>query len=315
MNRTAKHTKKMGKHSSKITPKCQHQGRVITRYGAELIIQNAKDAEYIRCTARRKFENLACGDYICWQSSEQGNAIVTDLLPRKNALMRPDRRHQPKAIAANIEQIIIICSWRPKPAWMLVDQYLIAAQQIGAEAIIVINKADLATANSQQKDWQALEDYAAIGYTVIHSQATTGEGIEAIQQHLANKTSIFVGQSGVGKSSIIQQVLPEIAIKVGDISQSGEGKHTTTTADLYTVANNAYVIDSPGVRDFMLSEINAEIIREGYREFAPYALNCRFNNCTHTHEPHCSVKAAAEKQLISTGRYRRYLAKLSLLES
>lgn len=315
MNRTAKHTKKMGQHTSSITPKCQHQGRVITRYGAEFIIQTTADANYIRCTARRKFDNLACGDYVCWQSSEQGNAIITALLPRKNALMRPDRRHKAKAIAANIEQIIIICSWRPKPVWMLVDQYLIAAQQIGAEAIIVVNKADLATPYSQQKDWQILEDYMAIGYTVIHAQATTGEGIATIQQHLADKTSIFVGQSGVGKSSIIQYVLPDRAIKVGDISQSGEGKHTTTTADLYTVNDNAYVIDSPGVRDFMLSEINADIIRAGYKEFTPYALNCRFNNCTHTHEPHCAVKRAVEQQLISSLRYRRYLAKLSLLES
>jgi ribosome biogenesis GTPase len=304
----------MGKHSPKIPQKCQHQGRVVTRYGAELIIQNSADAAHIRCTARRKFDNLACGDYVCWQSSKQGNAIVTALLPRKNALMRPDHRHKPKAIAANIEQIIIICSWLPKPSWMLVDQYLIAAQQMGAEAIIVVNKADLATPHSQQKDWQALEDYAAIGYSVIHSQATTGEGIEAIQSHLADKTSIFVGQSGVGKSSIIQYVLPNTVIKVGDISHSGEGKHTTTTADLYKASDNAYVIDSPGVRDFMLSEINAEIIRSGYQEFAEHALHCRFNNCSHTHEPHCYVKQAAEKNIISTGRYRRYLAKLSLLD-
>ena len=111
MNRTAKYTHKTGKQTPKKPQKCQHQGRVITRYGAELIIQNTLDAEYIRCTTRRKFDNLACGDYVCWQSSEQGNAIVTALLPRKNALMRPDRRHQPKAIAANIEQIIIICAW------------------------------------------------------------------------------------------------------------------------------------------------------------------------------------------------------------
>ena len=305
----------MGKSTPKIPKKCQHQGRVITRYGAELIIQNKADSKQIRCTARRKFDNLACGDYVCWQSSEQGNAIVTALLTRKNALTRPDHRHKPKAIAANIEQIIIICSWRPKPSWMLVDQYLIAAQQMGAEAIIVVNKADLATPYSQQKDWQALEDYIAIGYPVIHTQALTGEGIDTIQQHLAHKTSIFVGQSGVGKSSIIQQVLPDVAIKVGDISQSGEGKHTTTTADLYRVSDNAYVIDSPGVRDFMLSEINAEIIRDGYQEFAEHAPYCRFNNCSHTHEPHCYVKEAAEKNLISQGRYRRYLAKLSLLVS
>jgi ribosome biogenesis GTPase len=107
--------------------------------------------------------------------------------------------------------------------------------------------------------------------------------------------------------------LPELAIKVGEISQSGEGKHTTTTADLYPVADNAYVIDSPGVRDFILSDLDADVIRNGYREFAHYAHSCRFNNCTHTHEPACQVKQAAEESLIPIVRYRRYLAKLTLL--
>ena len=294
-------------------PKCQHQGRVVTRYGAELILQT-ENTEQIRCTARRKFDNLACGDYVCWQPSKQGNAIVTALLPRQNALMRPDHRHKPKAIAANIEQLIIVCSWRPKPSWMLVDQYLIAAQYIGADAIIVMNKMDLATQYATEKDGQTLMDYQNIGYTVLQCDAVEGQGIRAIQSSLDHKTSIFVGQSGVGKSSIIHQVLPELSIKVGDISQSGEGKHTTTTADLYPVGKTAYIIDSPGVRDFMLSDINADIIRNGYREFAHYANNCRFSNCTHTHEPACQVKKAAETGLISAVRYRRYLAKLTLLD-
>jgi ribosome biogenesis GTPase len=291
----------------------------VTRYGAELIVQT-EQSEHIRCTARRKFEHIACGDYVCWQESQQGNAIVTTLLPRKNALMRPDRRHRPKAIAANIEQIIIVSSWRPKPSWMLVDQYLIAAQQMGAEAIIVINKSDLSKQYAQEKDWQAIRDYESIGYRVIETIAaddeagtTNKQGISTVRQHLEDKTSIFVGQSGLGKSSLIQQVLPELVIKVGDISQSGEGKHTTTTADLYRIAADTYMIDSPGVRDFMLSGINADIIRDGYREFTGIGHACRFANCSHTHEPHCQVKKEVETGLISIGRYKRYLAKLDLL--
>ncbi len=292
--------------------KCQHRGRVVTRYGAELIVLNEQN-ESIRCTARRKFENIACGDQVCWQSSKHGNAIVTSILPRKNALTRPDRRGQPKAIAANVDQIIIVCSWLPKPSWMLVDQYMIAAHLIGAEALLVINKADLSEQYATEKDWQALREYESIGYKIIQTNALIGKGIAEIQQGLAHKTSIFVGQSGVGKSSIIGQVLPDLDIKIGEISQSGEGKHTTTTADLYRVMGDGFVIDSPGVRDFALANADAEAIRNGYREFEHYASLCRFNNCTHTHEPRCQVKLAAENGDIPAGRYRRYLAKLELL--
>ena len=302
-------SKKAGNIASKSQKKCQHQGRVVTRYGAELILLNEEN-KHIRCTARRKFENIACGDYVCWQPTEQGNSIVTSILPRKNALTRPDRRGKPKAIAANIDQIIIVCSWLPKPSWMLVDQYMIAAQLIGADALLVINKADLAEQYAKEKDWKALDEYESIGYTVIQANALTGLGIDEIRKKLSGKTSVFVGQSGVGKSSIIGQVLPELTIKVGEISQSGEGKHTTTTADLYRIDNDGFVIDSPGVRDFALANVDADGIRQGYREFNEFAKLCRFSNCTHTHEPHCQVKQAAETNDIPAGRYRRYLAKL-----
>lgn len=305
-------SKKAGNTASKPQEKCQHQGRVVTRYGAELILLNEQN-EHIRCTARRKFENIACGDYVCWQPSEQGNSIVTDILPRKNALTRPDHRGKPKAIACNIDQIIIVCSWLPKPSWMLVDQYLIAAQLINADALLVINKADLAEQYSTEKDHKILDEYNSIGYNIIHANALTGLGIDEIQKELSGKTSIFVGQSGVGKSSIIGQALPELNIKVGDISQKGEGKHTTTTADLYRVGKDGFVIDSPGVRDFAIANVDADGIRKGYREFDVFAKLCRFNNCTHTHEPRCIVKQAAETNDIPTGRYRRYLAKLELL--
>lgn len=306
--------KKRKSVASASQKKCQHQGRVVTRFGAELIVLNEQN-EHIRCTARRKFENIACGDYVGWQRSEQGNSIVTSILPRKNALTRPDHRGKPKAIAANVDQIIIVCSWLPKPTWMLVDQYIIAAQLIGADALIVMNKSDLAEQYATEKDWQAIKDYEAVGYSVIQASATTGLELEKIQQSLSSKTSIFVGQSGVGKSSIIGQVLPELEIKVGEISQSGEGKHTTTTADLYQVAGDGFVIDSPGVRDFAIANNDAESIRQGYREFNDYAKLCRFNNCTHVHEPKCQVKQAIETHDLPLGRYRRYLAKLELIEA
>lgn len=290
----------------------KQSGRVITRFGAELLVKTTND-QTIRCTARRKFDHIACGDYIEWQANEQGNAHISKLLPRKNTLSRPDRRGKPKAIAANIDQLFIISSWLPKPAWNLVDRYLIAAQKLSIDAVIVMNKNDLSKQYATTEDQQALTEYQDIGYPVIHAQATQHIGINQIQQQLNQKTSIFVGQSGVGKSSLIGQILPQTEIKTGTISATGEGRHTTTTADLYEIQDtdlHAYVIDSPGVRDFIIPDLKTEDIIAGYREFQAHSPYCRFNNCTHQHEPGCAVKQAVEQQQLPPKRYQRYLTQL-----
>ena len=198
-------------------------------------------------------------------------------------------------------------SWLPRPIWELVDRYLIAAQQLNAEAIIVINKSDLAEEQATEADWKVLQNYRDIGYTVISINANNGEGVEELRELMKGKTNIFVGRSGVGKSSIAQHFLPDIEILVKEISQSGEGQHTTTTATLYDLDIGAYLIDSPGVRDYVLDELTEKKLSDGYIEFAPFVQECRFNNCTHNHEPKCAVRAAVERGEISTERYNRYI--------
>ncbi len=293
-------------------------GRVITRFGAELLVENPgldKDTNLppIRCTAKRKFDTIVCGDFITWHPNEHGNASVDDLLPRKNALTRPGYRGRPRTIAANIDQLVIVNSWLPETSWDLVDRYLIAAQQLNAEAIIVMNKSDLAKEHATDEDWRNMEIYQQIGFPVLQMNATTGEGTAALLDLMDNKTSIFSGRSGVGKSSIANQILPDTDISVGIISDSGEGKHTTTTATLYHLDNGGYLIDSPGVRDYALGDISTRQLSEGYIEFQDYAVNCRFNNCTHDHEPGCAVRDAVEKGKISRQRYGRYLVALGNL--
>ncbi len=293
-------------------------GRVITRFGAELLVENPgldKDTNLppIRCTAKRKFDTIVCGDFITWHPNEHGNASVDDLLPRKNALTRPGYRGRPRTIAANIDQLVIVNSWLPETSWDLVDRYLIAAQQLNAEAIIVMNKIDLAKEHATDEDWRNMEIYQQIGFPVLQMNATTGEGTAALLDLMDNKTSIFSGRSGVGKSSIANQILPDTDISVGIISDSGEGKHTTTTATLYHLDNGGYLIDSPGVRDYALGDISTRQLSEGYIEFQDYAVNCRFNNCTHDHEPGCAVRDAVEKGKISRQRYGRYLVALGNL--
>ena len=291
-------------------------GRVITRFGAELLVENpSPSSPPIRCTAKRKFDTIVCGDFIKWYPNQHGNASVDDLLPRKNALTRPGYRGRPRTIAANIDQLIIVNSWLPETSWHLVDRYLIAAQQLQAEAVIVMNKSDLAEQHATADDWKNMEIYQSIGYPVLQMDALTGDGIEQLQTLMRDKTSIFSGRSGVGKSSIANQILPTMNIDVGIISDSGEGKHTTTTATLYKLPNGGYLIDSPGVRDYALGNISQRELSDGYIEFADYTNQCKFNNCTHNHEPGCAIRDAVKAKEISNERYQRYLLALEGLES
>lgn len=292
-----------------------HTGRVITRFGAELLVENPDDpSSPVRCTAKRKFDTIVCGDTITWQHNEHGNASVIDLLPRKNALTRPGYRGRPRTIAANIDQLVIVNSWLPETSWHLVDRYLIAAQQLSADAIIVMNKSDLAKTHATQDDWDNMDIYREIGYEVLEVNALDRQGIDRLSTLMQDKTSIFSGRSGVGKSSIANQILPDTDITVGIISDSGEGKHTTTTATLYHLPSGGYLIDSPGVRDYALGDISTEELAKGYIEFAPFADHCRFNNCTHNHEPKCAVREAVNQGKISKQRYQRYIQALQKLE-
>ncbi len=299
-----------------------HTGRVIIRFGAELLVENPEKPSLppIRCTAKRKFDTIVCGDVITWHGNEHGNATVDDLLPRKNALTRPGYRGRPRTIAANIDQLVVVNSWLPETSWDLVDRYLIAAQQLNANAVIVMNKSDLADQHAVDEDWQAMKTYQKIGYDVLQMNALTGEGVDQLKSLMRDKTSIFSGRSGVGKSSIANVLLSNTAdITVGIISDSGEGKHTTTTAMLYPLNPNnqqdGYLIDSPGVRDYAVSDMTEQQLSDGYIEFAPFKELCHFNNCSHNHEPKCAVRTAVDKGDITQERYHRYIQALQSLET
>ena len=296
-------------------------GRVIIRFGAELLVENPdkgsgkkSDQTPIRCTAKRKFDSIVCGDFITWHHNLHGNASVDDLLPRTNALTRPGYRGRPRTIAANIDLLVVVNSWLPETSWNLVDRYLIAAEQLKAEAVIVMNKSDLAKAQATDEDWAAMKAYQDIGYSVLEMNAMTGEAIAELSELMQNKTSIFSGRSGVGKSSIANKILPESDILTGIISESGEGKHTTTTATLYELENKGYLIDSPGVRDYAIGDISDAELAEGYIEFLQYQNSCRFHNCTHDHEPKCAIRKAVEENKINKDRYLRYINALRNLE-
>jgi ribosome biogenesis GTPase len=197
----------------------------------------------------------------------------------------------------------------PQPAHdaFLIDRYLVAAELAGATPLVVINKSDLLDPQSADAPGDALREYAAIGYGTLLTSVREDSGIDKLAQILVNRTSILVGQSGVGKSSLINRLLPELDIQIGKLSDaSGQGRHTTTATTLYHLPQGGNLIDSPGVRDFRLGETAPADLAHGYREFRPYLGLCRFQDCRHLSEPGCAVKAAMRKGVISERRLASY---------
>ncbi len=285
-------------------------GQVITRFGAELLVEST-DSDLLRCTARRKLDHIACGDHVQWEQQAQGNAAVTRILPRKNVLERPDFRGKPRAIAANIDLLVVVASWQPAPVWEMIDRYLVAAHRLSADMLLVMNKSDLRTAQTTDEHEASLQEFQQISLPILHVSAEQHEGIEQILNAIGNRTAIVVGQSGVGKSSIANCLLPDADIRVGTIAETGEGRHTTTSATLYHLPSGGSLIDSPGVRDFGLTGLDFTALIDGFPEFTPFLGECRFHNCTHNHEPGCAIKAAVNAGQIPARRFSRYLGLLA----
>ena len=285
-------------------------GQVITRFGADVLIETA-GGELLRCTARRKLDNLACGDRVQWEGQAQGNAAVTALLPRQNVLERPDFRGRLSPVAANIDLLIVVTSWQPAPLWEMLDRYLIAANRLHADVLLVMNKADLRSTHATAEAEACLAEYVQMGCDVLHVAADQNQGIADILAAIRGRTAIVVGQSGVGKSSIATQLLPDTDIRVGSISETGEGRHTTTSAMLYRLPTGGALIDSPGVRDFGLIGLDFATLETGFPEFRPFLGECRFHNCSHNHEPGCAIKAAVSAGKIPPRRFARYLSLLA----
>ncbi|MEK7321924.1 MAG: ribosome small subunit-dependent GTPase A [Pseudomonadota bacterium] len=300
-------------------------GLVISNFGAALEIEDATGHVH-RCTARKKAGALVCGDRVRWQATNSNEGVILALQPRTSLLVRPDPRGQLKPMAANVDQLLVVTAPRHRPAHgdtassendqvldeQLIDRYLAAAALCHIDALILINKADLFNDDGHAAAEQVAALYRGIGYPVRFTAAKKQQGLESLTQALRNKTSVIIGQSGVGKSSLALALHPGQEIRVGAVSaNSGEGRHTTTTAALYHLPGGGDLIDSPGVRDFGLWHVDTAELAEGFLEFGRYAGLCRFNNCTHRSEPGCAVDMAAGNGEISPRRlasYRRIAA-------
>jgi ribosome biogenesis GTPase len=290
----------------KTTPPTGTPGLVLAHYGQASLVET-DDGGLIRCLSRKNLPRTVCGDRILFESSTSHDGVITQILDRTSTLVRPDRNGRIRPVAANIDQIVIVIASKPSFIFNMLDRYLVAAELINTRPIIVVNKQDLLSPDSHRKLEQRLETYTKLDYSVLFTSTLTTDGLKDLYQQLRQHTSVLVGQSGVGKSSLVQALLPDLDIRTGQLSKvTGLGRHTTTATTLYHLPDSGDLIDSPGVREFNLWPVDANELAYGFVEFRPYLGTCRFNNCQHNAEPGCQIKEAVRDKIISTGRLENY---------
>ncbi len=235
------------------------------------------------------------------------SGVVTAVLERESVLARPDYSGRERPLAANITQLVIVLAPEPEPSEYLLDQYLVTAETIEVSALIAINKSDLLTGPNADSFDLLSAMYERVGYPVIKISAKREHGLDPLSDYLQGETSILVGQSGVGKSSLINVLLPDQDVQVGRLSLAGLGRHTTSTTICYDLPQGGWLIDSPGVRSFRLLELTQQQLESGFREFRPFLGQCQFRDCSHNKEPGCAIKAAVERGEIELQRLDNFL--------
>ncbi|ABR74361.1 ribosome small subunit-dependent GTPase [Actinobacillus succinogenes] len=285
-------------------------GVVVTRYSMHADVENAQ-GEVFRCNLRRTLAGVVVGDLVIWRQGHeklQGiSGVIEAVKPRKNELSRPDYYDGLKVMASNIDRIIIVSAVLPALSLNIIDRYLVICETANIPPVIVLNKIDLLSAEARQEAEQQLKIYRDIGYRTLMISAETGENMEKLTALLSQGTSIFVGQSGVGKSSLVNQIMPEVNAQTAEISEnSGLGQHTTTSSRLYHLPQGGDLIDSPGIREFGLWHLDADQITKGYREFRHFLGACKFRDCKHLNDPQCALREAVEQGKIHPVRFDNY---------
>jgi ribosome biogenesis GTPase / thiamine phosphate phosphatase len=284
---------------------------VVAAYGHRLLIEDRHGQRRPAFVARRGLR-LVCGDRVEWQpSGDSEEAAVVERLPRSTQLARPDSRGRTEVLAANIDQVVVVCAPEPRPDPFIIDRYLAGAEAMGAAALVACNKSDLDAAPLEEM----LADFAHVGYPVLFVSAHSETGLEPLRAQLAGRRSILVGQSGVGKSSLLNALLPGLELATAQVSAAtGEGRHRTTATTLHSLPGGGALLDSPGVRDFAPALGDPRLAETGFREIVAVADGCRFSNCRHMREPGCAVKAAVDSGAIAARRYESYRRLLRLTE-
>ena len=295
----------------------QHCGDLVVRvHGGHYYVETEDGIVDCRIRGRLKQERqatdlVAIGDRVCWTPTEDGRGIIESVAPRERALSRRPPPPRPGALAdkeqviiANPDQVLVVFSYRnPPPNPLMLDRYLVACEAEGLPVIIIANKHDL----TEPDDEDPFELYREIGYRVHSTSVVTGEGVEEMRSLLKGSLSVLTGPSGAGKSSLLNALWPNLALRVGQISDYHDrGKHTTVVAELLNPEPDIYVADTPGMRVFMFWDIDPEQLDAFFPEMRPFLGECRFQPCTHMHEPGCAIIAAVEQGHIDELRYESY---------
>jgi len=294
-------------------------GRVLRVHGASSVVQTENGHQF-QCVTRRILKTLStdqrqpvvAGDRVLIRpapnnegGNNEGEGMIERVEPRRGTIARSSKQRK-HVIVANVDQVLIVAS-ADQPALKpnLIDRMILTAEQSGVKPVVCINKIDLVN----PADLQPLVGvYARMGYKVLLLSAETGFGMDHLRRLLKDQSSVLSGQSGVGKSSLLNAIDPQIQLRVAEIGTAQKGKHTTTTAELIQLSFGGYVVDTPGMRQFMLWDIIPEEVFGLFRDLRPYENLCHFPNCTHTHEEECAVKVAVGEGRLDMRRYDSYLA-------
>ena len=263
----------------------EQEGLVTAHFGTQVQVESAS-GEVLRCHLRANISGLVTGDRVIYCAGEPIGVIVAQR-ERTSELRRPDAYGNLKPVAANIDQIFVVVAPYPEPHGNLIDRYLVAAETVGIEPVILLNKTDLIEANPalSQPIAELLSIYPDLGYRILRVSSKQG-GLESLHSALSQRISVLVGQSGVGKSSLVNALLPEVDLRVGALSENTlKGTHTTTTAQLFHLPTGGSLIDSPGIREFGLWHMNKQEVEQGFSEFRQFLGTCKFRDCHHLQEP------------------------------
>ena len=288
-----------------------HKGLMVSRFGEQADVLDLKSGKVYRCFLRQNLGAPVPGDRLHFRLDNNQQGVIESLEPRETLLERPSLHQGLKPVVANINRIFIIVAPLPDFSFILLDRYLVAIKQTGVEVLIIANKWDLANEIEEQSIETQLAVYQSLDYPIIRISTKNDLGKIEFTNAMKGHSSILVGQSGVGKSSIINWLFPDVTLHTQIISENSRlGQHTTTASQLFCLNNNSpqdgFIIDSPGIRDFGLWHLSTKTIADGYIEFEEYIGTCKFRDCKHLNEPGCEIIGAVNKGSISALRWNNY---------